>query len=135
MVHESSPSIPEDESLLLMHFMDYVFPLQFPMYKPKIKEGGRGWLLPLVLRTKPLYHAALMFAMYHRRKTTLSTSDHASQVTAVIQQEKHLEACIKSLNQFSQLWCPRNSLGVSIAVIQMALFAVYPIKTTSSAVY
>jgi hypothetical protein len=50
---------------LLMHFLDYVFPMEFSFYKPSIFEGGRGWLLSLLIRTKPLYHAALSVSAYH----------------------------------------------------------------------
>lgn len=39
-----------------------VFPSQFPFYDPAPFGGGRGWLLLIILRTKPLYHAALSMA-------------------------------------------------------------------------
>ena len=54
----ASTTLPDD-SILLMHFLDSVFPLQYPMYKPEISEGERGWLLSLLLRAKSFYHAAL----------------------------------------------------------------------------
>ena len=50
---------------LLMHFLDHVFPIEFPFYNPSIFEGGRGWLLSLLMRTRPLYHAALSVSAYH----------------------------------------------------------------------
>jgi len=50
---------------LLMHYLDVVFPSQFPFYNPTPEEGGRGWLLIMIVRTKPLYHAALSTAAYH----------------------------------------------------------------------
>ena len=49
-----------------MHYFDSTFPLQFPFYNPTIHEGGRGWLFLLVMRTEPLYHAALSAASYHQ---------------------------------------------------------------------
>ncbi len=54
------------EAELLMHYLDVVFPLQFPFYRPTACEGGRGWLLAILTQTKPLYHAALSIAAYHR---------------------------------------------------------------------
>ena len=53
---------------LLMHYLDVVFPNQFPFYNPPSSDGGRGWLLLIILRTKPLYHAALSMAAYHQQK-------------------------------------------------------------------
>jgi hypothetical protein len=57
----------DDQPNLLMYYFDVVFPSQFPVYNPTSSEGGRGWLLHIILRTKPLYHAALSMAAYHQR--------------------------------------------------------------------
>ena len=60
--------VPEEfDTELLMHYLDHVFPLQFPFYKPSVMVGGRGWLLSILMTTKPLYHAAISLAAYHRR--------------------------------------------------------------------
>jgi hypothetical protein len=58
--------LQDSEANLLMHYMDHVFPLQFPLYRPSPSEGGRGWLLSILLRTKPLLHAAVSLAAYHQ---------------------------------------------------------------------
>jgi hypothetical protein len=50
-----------------MHYLDHVFPLQFPLYQPSAVAGGRGWLLSMLAHTKPLHHAALSLAAYHRQ--------------------------------------------------------------------
>ncbi|TGO36240.1 hypothetical protein BHYA_0131g00180 [Botrytis hyacinthi] len=54
------------EANLLMHYLDIVFPLQFRFYRPLASEGGRGWLLSILLHTRPLYHAALSLSAYHQ---------------------------------------------------------------------
>jgi len=60
--------VPERiDAELLMHYLDHVFPLQFPFYKPSVAAGGRGWLLSILTTTKPLYHAAISLAAYHRQ--------------------------------------------------------------------
>src|ERR1700712_4075861 len=97
-----------DESALLMNFLDKVFPLQFPMYKDSIFEGGRGWLLGVLLRTKSMYHAALATSAYHRRMVVLTKLNHECQLAALVQQEKHLEICLESINQSTQGSCPKN---------------------------
>ena len=118
-------SILADESVLLMHFLDSVFPLQYPMYKPGILEGGRGWLLAVVLRTKPLYHAALALSAYHRRTVTLAKTSRSYRVATLVQQEKHLEICINAINQSAQNSCPKNGLGIVTSVVQLAFFEVF----------
>ncbi|RFU30910.1 hypothetical protein B7463_g5417, partial [Scytalidium lignicola] len=64
---QSSAYLKQNESTLLMHYLDSVFPLQFSFYNTSLEEQGRGWLLYLLLQTKPLYHAACSLAAYHRQ--------------------------------------------------------------------
>ena len=94
------------------------------MYKPGILEGGRGWLLALLLQTKPLYHAALALSAYHRRTIMHAKISHPCRVAALVQQEKHLEICIKSVNQVAQNSCPNKGLGIVTSVIQLVFFEV-----------
>jgi C6 transcription factor Pro1 len=60
---------PELETILLMHYLDVIFPLQFPFYQPSTADGGRGWLLALLLQSRPLYDAALSLADWHWNAT------------------------------------------------------------------
>jgi hypothetical protein len=71
----------EDEQILLMHYLDHVFVLQFPFYEPTIKEGGRGWLLSILMRTKPLYYAALTLAAYHRQVSMCTVTQKTAKCT------------------------------------------------------
>lgn len=52
------------EASLLMYYLDTVFPIQFRMYNPTAAEGGRGWLLSLLLRTPPMYHMTLAMSAH-----------------------------------------------------------------------
>jgi C6 transcription factor Pro1 len=61
------------ESTLLMNYLDHVFPLQFNCYVPPVVELGRGWLLALLTRTKPLYHAALAISAFYMHSVILKT--------------------------------------------------------------
>ncbi|KAJ9326036.1 transcriptional regulator family: Fungal Specific TF [Paecilomyces variotii] len=54
------------ETELLMHYLDHVFHLQFRFHSPSVRTGGRGWLLWLLIRTGPLYHAALSLSALHQ---------------------------------------------------------------------
>ncbi|KAE8448824.1 hypothetical protein EG329_008826 [Mollisiaceae sp. DMI_Dod_QoI] len=58
------PIIRERDASLLMYYLDCVFPMQFKMYNPSPLEGGRGWLLSLLLRTPPLYYMSLALAAH-----------------------------------------------------------------------
>jgi C6 transcription factor Pro1 len=52
-----------------MHYLGFILPLQFLFYQHSVADGGRGWLLALLLQTRPLYHAALSLAAWHRKAT------------------------------------------------------------------
>lgn len=117
-------SIPSKEATLLMHFLDNMFPVMYPMCKPSILLGGRGWLLAITLRIKPLYHAALAFGAYYRT-ITLSQVSPSSRVAALVEQGKLYEICIKSLNQFGQDSCPYMKLGILTTVVQLIFYELF----------
>lgn len=56
---------PYEESTLLMHYLDHVFPLQYFYYSDK--TWARGWLLWLLSKNGPLYRASLSLAALHLR--------------------------------------------------------------------
>lgn len=118
--------ISADDSLLLMHFLDNVFPLQYPMYRPQMWDGGRGWLLGLLLRTPAFYHAALALSAYHRRDALPTEISHPHQIVFRVQQEQHLEISIKTVNHSSQNSCQNSGLGILASVIQLMFFEVFP---------
>jgi hypothetical protein len=107
-----------------MHFLDTVYPLEHPMYDPDVQSGGRGWLLMILLRTPPLYHAALALSAYHRRIIDKVMSTKGCQVSSVIQQTKHLEICMKAVNQLTKNGCPGNGLGIITSVIHLMFYEV-----------
>lgn len=126
--------LPSEDAILLMHFIDNVFPLQYPVYKPSIQEGGRGWVISLLLRTKPLYHACLALASFHRGAVVLGIHrgppNCASNVT--VEQEQHLAICLKdfleSVTRVESLvgcyTCPKNNLGLMACIVQLIYFEV-----------
>jgi C6 transcription factor Pro1 len=86
----------EDQASLLMHFFDHVLPLQFRFYNPSISEGGRGWLLSILTRTKPLYHVALSLAAYHQQSILVRVNQIPCTASLRKLEERHIE-CIKAL--------------------------------------
>ncbi len=58
------------EPVLLMHYLDNVFPAHFHFYDPSQYSRGRGWLLSLLMQTKPVYHTALGLSAYSMSLST-----------------------------------------------------------------
>ncbi|CAM1505076.1 Fc.00g107130.m01.CDS01 [Cosmosporella sp. VM-42] len=46
----------EIELSLMMAYLDYVFPILFPFYRPSLFEGGRSWVLVRGLKHEALFH-------------------------------------------------------------------------------
>ncbi|KAL2825080.1 fungal-specific transcription factor domain-containing protein [Aspergillus cavernicola] len=125
-------SISIETSALLMHFLDDVFPLQYPAYKADVLEGGRGWLLHLLLRTKPLYHAALALSSYHRLMVGFAKLSNQCRVFSTVQQEEQLRLCleevqgaIKDVNHFIQKKRRSATTGLVASVVQLVFFELF----------
>lgn len=58
--------IDHQEAHLLMHYLDQVFPWQFPYHDSRSSLGNRGWLFLLVIKCGPLYHAILSLSSLHQ---------------------------------------------------------------------
>nr|CBY93782.1 TRI10 protein [Trichoderma brevicompactum] len=55
----------EKEISLLMHYLDGVFPLQFPFHERRY-VGKREWLLTILASTRPVYYATLSLSLLHK---------------------------------------------------------------------
>jgi hypothetical protein len=55
----------EREISLLMHYLDDVFPLQFPFHETA-HLGKREWLLAILSSTKAVYYATLSLSLLHK---------------------------------------------------------------------
>ncbi|KAB8304778.1 hypothetical protein EYC80_004126 [Monilinia laxa] len=135
-----TPSIAGNEAALLMHFLDNVFPLQYPMYQPDVAEGGRGWLLSLLLKTKPLYHASIGLSAYHRGVVLREKSRGGCTKPSIAEQEGHLAICLSefqdarrsaqiSIDKSSM--CPENGLGIMACSVQLVFFELFGVHKSS----
>ncbi|KAI9149649.1 Trichothecene biosynthesis transcription regulator TRI10 [Paramyrothecium foliicola] len=55
----------EKETSLLMHYLDVVFPLQFPLHD-RSYEGKREWLLAILTSSRSVYYATLSLSLLHK---------------------------------------------------------------------
>lgn len=105
------PVLCEQEAGLLMHYLDYVFPLQFPFYKHSAIKGGRGWLLSLLMQVEPLYHAALSASSYHQHfevfvheyELRVGSISNGKELPVCSRLETQLTEYIGTLSRISQL--------------------------------
>ena len=48
-----------------MHYLDDVFPIQFPFHE-RSHVGKREWLLTILASTRPVYYATLSLSLLHK---------------------------------------------------------------------
>jgi hypothetical protein len=115
-----------------MHFLDRVFPLQYPMYQADTFDG-RGWLLSLLLRNKSLYYAALALSSYHRRVLFFEALSESCRAAATVSQEKHLEASLIEVRQamlsmksdVKQMRQLANIIEALSSIVQLVFFELF----------
>ncbi|KAH8202740.1 hypothetical protein TruAng_003116 [Truncatella angustata] len=126
------PDIESERELSFsMVYLDYVFPYISPFYRPPLLQGGRGWLLVLLMRNKPLFHAALSLASYFFSVMISSSilgheSCHQNNWNELLKQQ---ELAIQSL-QSSMQWltgrgvanCFREAIHCLEGINQLLLF-------------
>ena len=64
---DSSDGRPGDSELdrrFIMCYFDHFFPFLFPFYKPPLLEGGRSWILELVVGNQAMWHTTLCLSTY-----------------------------------------------------------------------
>ncbi|KAI0505885.1 fungal-specific transcription factor domain-containing protein [Xylaria bambusicola] len=61
---QNSTSGQPDDSLLTMFYIDHVFPFLFPFYQPSLLQGGRAWLLEMMMKSPVVRRAALCQSSY-----------------------------------------------------------------------
>jgi len=132
---------PHLEVVLLMHFFDIILPLQFPFYQPPVADGWKGWMLALLLQTRPLYDAALSLSAWHRNSIMRAESgkrspDHGEtgdkrQVTeSRFEQQLYAHAIaglrgrVGTLSQMGPDDGLKNSIEVLASVVQLILLEV-----------
>ncbi|KAG6038684.1 hypothetical protein E4U41_003895 [Claviceps citrina] len=113
------------DSMLLMHFLDQVIPAQYPFYRPQPLDGGRGWLLSLLLHSKSLFHGALALSSYHRLISILAGARPACRALATVRYQQNLESCLREVRWTMQDMTRAHSgstefeAGTLLSIIQL----------------
>ncbi|KIM92742.1 hypothetical protein OIDMADRAFT_185052 [Oidiodendron maius Zn] len=117
---------------LLMHFLDYVFPIQFPFYSPSPIEGGRGWLLYFLMPETSLYHAVLSVSAYHQQLLLPQHNDSEQRKIALAEsQHTHIAFALEGMRRYINDYSRNREeigrdyiffLGCTIQLIYFKLF-------------
>ncbi|KAM3077269.1 hypothetical protein ACMFMG_003267 [Clarireedia jacksonii] len=91
--------IEDQEASLMMHYLDHVFFIQFRFHTPSL-SSGRGWLLSLLTRNKPLYHAALSLSAFHRQSLLHEQESGQADIDYLHELQRHHNLTLKELQHF-----------------------------------
>jgi hypothetical protein len=96
--HPAAPPAENANDLeMVMTYLDYIFPLQYYFYQPSAAERGRGWVLSMLLRSKPLYYTALAFSAVGR--VFASRNDVIHETQALEELDHHHSLALAGLAQ------------------------------------
>ncbi|KAI1036728.1 hypothetical protein LB503_003439 [Fusarium chuoi] len=85
-----------DEASLLMHYLDHVFPYQYPFFdKARL---SRGWLLWLLSKNGPLYRASMGLAALHQRSLLGETNNHHLELEFHTKAVRQLQDFVSSID-------------------------------------
>lgn len=84
------------EARLLMHYLDQVFPWQFPYHDCQSRLGNRGWLFLLLVKRGPLYHAVLSLSSLHQSAILDAKED-------ILQKQKALSHHSRALRELCDI--------------------------------
>ena len=89
-IKENRFSYTERELNLVMYYMDHLFPRLCPFYKYSPIDDGRGWLLNLFLRTKPLCTLAVCISECDKAQLVLGPLSDTPQPHLKLE-EQHMQ--------------------------------------------
>ena len=114
------------DGIALSYFLDVVFPTQYPMYGSNIRQGGRGWLMRLLVHCEPFFYAALVTSstFQYEELQAERAADVNELADVVIVQEKYLETSLELINDLAQNGCPQIQIGTVSALLQLFFFKV-----------
>ncbi|OAL74678.1 hypothetical protein A7D00_0272 [Trichophyton violaceum] len=124
--HQFSPASVdcqlEREASLLMFYLDHIFQIQFPFYRPSLREGGRTWLLSLLTSTKPVYYATLsVAALYWSITIEQHDSNNKEQShTLHAESDRHRSTALEELRVFidkSNVYGMAEKLKASVSAL------------------
>lgn len=133
--HAANGSAAEEtENFLITLYLDTVFPLLFPQYKPSTLSGGRSWISALLKTNKAVYHSALSTSAYYF--TLVLARDATHTLRTPCEQyiwdtlDKHMEMSIRAIKHDTDQYHLQGScsdvfskLHVLEGVVQYLIFA------------
>ncbi|KAL2204868.1 hypothetical protein CC79DRAFT_1335459 [Sarocladium strictum] len=54
-----APSFGQGDSVLVMFYINHVFPFEFPLYNPRLADGGSAWVLDMMVHSAVFRHTTL----------------------------------------------------------------------------
>ncbi|KAI1413647.1 fungal-specific transcription factor domain-containing protein [Hypoxylon sp. FL1857] len=64
LINKDSRTFGQSDSILLMFYLEHVFPFLFPFYRPSILLGGKAWILDMMINSPVVRQATLCQSSY-----------------------------------------------------------------------
>jgi hypothetical protein len=113
----------EKETSLLMHYLDVVFPTQFPMHE-KHYEGRREWLLTILTSSRSVYYATLSLSLLHKEShlddlKSIWQSERRRYYILALQESQKLLGQLDSVSGIAKLKGNIHALASAVQLISI----------------
>ncbi|KAH7131855.1 fungal-specific transcription factor domain-containing protein [Dendryphion nanum] len=85
------------ETILLTFYLDHLFPFMYPFYRPSVYQGGRAWILEMMMKSPVMRQAILCPSSYFYSLARGTSSDEMLWETAVTQTKSAFETLRSAL--------------------------------------
>ncbi|KAI0876798.1 fungal-specific transcription factor domain-containing protein [Hypoxylon argillaceum] len=99
MPRRNSTSAQPDDSILIIFYIEQVFPFLFPFYQPPLLQGGRAWVLDMVMNSPVVRQAALCQSSYFLTLSRGAADDGGPLWEAVLAQTREVFSVLRQALQ------------------------------------
>ncbi|KAI8944396.1 fungal-specific transcription factor domain-containing protein [Xylaria longipes] len=90
-----------DDSVLIMFYIEHVFPFLFPFYQPPLLQGGRAWVLKMMMTSPVVRQATLCQSSYFFSLSRSATNGGPLWETVLTQTKEAFEILRQALQVIS----------------------------------
>lgn len=114
----------------MMHYLDVVFPLQFPLHE-RSYDGKREWLLAILTSSRSVYYATLSLSLLHKESQlddfeSIWHSERTRYYILALQESQQLLDQLDSAAGVSKLKGNIQALASTVQLISIEVGSLHP---------
>ena len=117
------PTLDGSDLVLTSFFLDKAFPFLFPFYAPSLSQGGKAWILELILKRRPIRQAILCQSRYFTSVCGTDTISYGNSEEVLAQTKSDvfqiLREGLRQIGNEDFIGNPRGAVRVITCIMQL----------------